>query len=111
MSDEHLPAVGPATPFGIGSPVWPGLAKATEESGELGQVIGKLMAFPGGWHPDENDENLVTRLEKEIADVMAACQYIVRANGLDISFITGRAESKYRRFRRWHQELTGRWLP
>jgi hypothetical protein len=44
MSDENSK---PAGPYSIGSTVWPGLSKLVEEMGEVGQVVGKLIATGG----------------------------------------------------------------
>lgn len=93
----------PAPPFAIGAAVWPGLAKLLEEDGELAQVIGKLMAFPDGQHPDEAG-NLRHRLTAEIADVIAACDYAAMVNGLDQEAIRRRRDAKLRRFLSWHIE-------
>lgn len=45
---------GNTGPYGIGSSVWPGLAKLQEESCEVGQVLAKIIARGGDldhtWH-------------------------------------------------------------
>lgn len=93
----------PAPPYAIGARVWPGLGKLLEEAGELGQVIGKLLAYPSGEHPDGKG-NLRGRLEDEIADVIAALDYVALVNELDTMGITDRRNAKLRRFMNWHME-------
>lgn len=90
-------------PLSIGQPVWPGLAKLLEESGELQQVIGKLVAYPDGAHPDGT--NLTDRLHDEIADVLAACSFVIESNkALDAGRIDTRFLRKLARFRGWHAQ-------
>lgn len=78
-----------------------GLAKLTEELGELGQVVGKMLAYPDGNHPDGGPP-LRTRLEDETADVIAACMFVIEALKLDGSYVHERVEKKLSRFRKWH---------
>lgn len=94
--------------YAIGSKVWPGLAKLAEECGELQQVIGKLLAYPTGPHPDGGDP-LTRRLEDEMADVAAAIDFLVGAsNGLLFGArMRARQTAKYERFTGWHQEAGG----
>jgi NTP pyrophosphatase (non-canonical NTP hydrolase) len=88
----------------IGQPIWPGLAKLLEETGELQQVIGKLAAYPDGAHPDGT--NLTERLHDELADVMAACDFVVMVNPLDRERIETRRARKRARFLGWHGQPT-----
>lgn len=94
-----------AAPFTFGADEWPGLAKLAEECGELQQVIGKLMAFPEGEHPD--GAALAGRLADELADVAAASTY-VRAHAEQLQplwrRIADRIAMKFQRFERWHEE-------
>lgn len=87
----------------IGQEVWPGLLKAVEEGGELQQVIGKLLAYPVGTHPD-GGPHLRIRLTNEVADLMAALDFVVLANGLDAAAIGVRVAEKFARFYQWHQD-------
>lgn len=89
------------TDFSIGSAIWPGLGKIVEEKDELGTVLGKLMAYPKGDHPDGSD--LYADLHEELADVCAAVEFFVAANGLDEEFIARRAGQKIGRFHHWHE--------
>jgi hypothetical protein len=96
----HAPVTGP---YSIGSDHWPGVSKVLEECGELGQVLGKLLALNGATaHWDGSDLRL--RLVEEVADVYAALDFLCEANGLDRLFIDGRVQAKRALFRRWHQE-------
>jgi NTP pyrophosphatase (non-canonical NTP hydrolase) len=55
---------------------WIGIAKLQEEMGELQAVLGKLHAYPDGQHPDMRySAPLTHRLQEELADVIAACQF------------------------------------
>lgn len=94
-----------APPFAIGSNVWPGLAKLNEECCEVGQVIGKLMAT-GGAAEHWDGSNLHVRLEEEIADVMAATNFVVERNGLSHSAIIARVQAKLALFDKWHCEAS-----
>jgi NTP pyrophosphatase (non-canonical NTP hydrolase) len=94
--------------FAIGSHTWPGLSKLNEECGENVQVVGKLMAFPSGEHPDGAGP-LSGRLEDELGDLMAAIQYVAFANDkLDASKIVARAQKKLALFKRWHEDERAR---
>lgn len=100
---------GAEHPLCIGSDTWPGLAKLGEESSELGQVIGKITAFPFTVdHPDGT--NLRTRIEDEIGDVMAAVSFVVThpKNALDVERIDARCREKFDRFTRWDAEARER---
>lgn len=85
-----------------------GLAKLSEEAGELVQVIGKLIGYPElqgdstTQHPDGTI--LRHRLEEEMADVWAAQQFVIGKLGLDNQVIVDRAMDKLNRFRKWDSE-------
>jgi hypothetical protein len=92
-------------PFVIGEGVvWPGLAKLAEECGELLQVIGKIIAYPAGIHPD-GGPLLALRITDELADVYAAIQFVVTANPRDVDpdDWSERVGAKLDRFARWHR--------
>lgn len=89
--------------FSIGATVWPGISKLIEEMGELGQVLGKLIATHGEIeHWDGSD--LQRWLVDEIADVMAALQFVITANELDALWIDQRFRHKLGLFNKWHNE-------
>lgn len=84
-----------------------GLAKLSEECGELIQVAGKMIQYPDlqlleDNHPDGT--NLRDRLHDEMGDVLAACYYVARRLGLDQSRILRRREEKNKLFEKWEHE-------
>lgn len=83
---------------------WKGIFKIVEESGELLQVLGKMGPFPDGDHPDGAGD-LKIRAEREVADLYAALDYFVQANGLSETFIDARRAEKLDKFNNWG--LTG----
>jgi NTP pyrophosphatase (non-canonical NTP hydrolase) len=86
----------------IGSDVWPGLAKLAEECGELQQVIGKIMAYPDGEHPDGAGD-LAQRLQDEMADVVAAVRFVAtNSDRISLHDIRDRIADKFGRFIEWH---------
>jgi NTP pyrophosphatase (non-canonical NTP hydrolase) len=78
--------------------------KLMEEMGELTQALGKVGPFPAEPHPDGGPP-LKDRIEQEMADVLAAINYYVEANGLSEQAIMERAGKKLALFRKW--KLTG----
>lgn len=90
-------------PYSIGSNKFPGLTKLVEESGELLQVIGKIMAAGhDGTHWDGN--NLRIELEKELADLKAAILFYEKENEVSRDRIYNRMIMKYNLFQKWHTE-------
>ena len=68
-----------------------GLAKLTEEIGELIQVTGKKMAYADGTHPDgKGDLNL--RMQEEMGDVIAAIRFVFGKLELDIDAVNAIAQ-------------------
>ena len=98
-----------AGPFSIGSARWPGISKLIEEAGEVAQVCGKLIGT-GGEPAHWDGTNLRVRLQEEIADLMAACEFVVERCGLDREIVERRRLEKLALFQRWHEEqsLAGR---
>ena len=88
--------------FSFGNKVWPGLAKLVEELGELQQVLGKIMAYPYGEHPDGT--NIDVRLSEEMADVLAAIGVFATLNltEKELAFIQERSGNKADLFNAWH---------
>lgn len=80
--------------------VWKGIYKLQEEIGEVGQVLGKLGAFPYGKHPDGAGD-LKHRLEDELADMVAAAEYVIGENLLDDKRIQERMTKKLEQFKAW----------
>jgi NTP pyrophosphatase (non-canonical NTP hydrolase) len=82
-----------------------GLAKLAEELGELQQIVGKKLAF---FHTDEHPDgkgSLKVRLEEEIADVLAATDFVRETFDLDHKLIEARRLSKFDRFWEWHTRV------
>lgn len=80
-----------------------GLAKLSEELGELQQVVGKKLAYPDVQsHPDGSV--LDNRLEDEIADVMAALFFVIEKHKLDEHIILQRRNAKNALYRKWDRE-------
>lgn len=83
-----------------------GLAKLIEECGELLQVAGKKLAY---YHVDEHPDGkgqLTPRIAEEVADVMAACDF-VRAHmfGTELNrMIDARRDAKFTRFQQWESD-------
>lgn len=93
--------------FAIGSHIWNGVSKLSEEAGEVVQVIGKLMGN-GGSTDHWDGSNLLVRLQEEIGDVLAACDFVMLANlALDSEFIERRREEKLKLFLKWNIESGG----
>lgn len=82
--------------------MWFGIGKLTEEIGELQQVIGKLIPFPTGDHPDGGPP-LRLRLIDELADVRAALTYFAGQNLTkeECSYLMERCGRKVLLFERW----------
>ncbi len=92
-----------STPFSIGASVWPGLSKLIEEAGEVQQVCGKLVQT-GGASAHWDGSDLRKRLEEEIADLLAACRFVMESNDLNVADIVFRSLDKLAMFKRWHEE-------
>ena len=87
--------------YSIGSRVWPGLSKLIEESGEVGQVCGKVIGANGKKvHFDSSD--LKERLEGELGDLLAAIDFVMQHNDLSNEVIQAQRLKKLDRFNRWH---------
>lgn len=96
-------------PYAIGSATWPGLAKLAEEAGEVIQVIGKIIALGGVenyTHWDGSD--VLLRLEEEMADLLAACEFVMDKNALNRWAVRKRSEAKEALFNEWHDQQSGR---
>ena len=68
-----------------------GLAKLTEEIGELIQVAGKKMAYADGTHPDGKGD-LNSRMQEEMGDVIAAIKFASDKLELDADFVAANDE-------------------
>lgn len=93
---------GRRTLFAIGADDWPGASKVLEESGEVIQVLGKLMATygdPGHWSGD-----LRAKLIEELGDLRAALDFFVEHADVPADEIEARRALKYATFVGWHRE-------
>lgn len=78
-----------------------GLAKLLEELGELSQVAAKRLAyFHTSTHPDGAGD-LNERMENEMADVSAACAFVIQKFRLNGERIGDRAALKLHLFQQW----------
>jgi NTP pyrophosphatase (non-canonical NTP hydrolase) len=80
-----------------------GLVKLAEECGELTQISMKILAYPVGKHPDGKGD-LRTRLQDEMADVLAAIVIVTRKLGLNEEIMQERADAKLALFELWDGE-------
>lgn len=92
--------------YALGSTVWPGLAKLAEETGELVQVLGKILGIGG--RTDHWSGDLAAMLVDEMGDVLAALE-LFAAENLTIAqrrTLADRHARKLRLFQDWHDEQT-----
>jgi NTP pyrophosphatase (non-canonical NTP hydrolase) len=90
-----------------------GLAKLIEECGEVLQVAGKMIEYPElqlnsvdskfEQHPD-GEGDLRVRLEKELGDLRASINFVVKKLNLDIDIVYTRSEAKLTLFKKWDNE-------
>lgn len=80
-----------------------GLAKLSEELGELQQVIGKMLQYDNVPHPDGGPP-LRQRLCEEISDVTASIRFVLQKHDILTADITPRALEKLALYRTWDKE-------
>lgn len=104
-NESRKPEGEPAKPglYSIGSTHWNGLSKLIEECGEVVQVCGKLLGN-GGKDDHWDGSHLPDRLEKELADLCAAIQFVIRRNNLSDAKINARVDYKIDLFDQWNGE-------
>lgn len=81
-----------------------GLVKLIEECNELGQIGAKKLAY---YHTDVHPDGMGSmkkRLENEIADVMAACEFVMTYHALSAERIGARRIEKMALFEEWHAQ-------
>ncbi len=88
--------------FAIGDSQWAGLGKLVEETGEVQQVAGKIMGCRGAQVHYSGDD-LKAQLQDELADLLAAIDFVVKHNDLDKEAIVERLMAKLDLFENWHQ--------
>lgn len=86
-----------------------GLAKLIEECGEVQQIAGKLVQYPhlqdiatDELHPDGT--HLRTELQNEIADAIAAFEFVAQRLQLNHVVMDGRVSRKLALFELWDRE-------
>ena len=94
------------TKFYIGAEEWNGLSKLIEECGEVMQVAGKLIATDGKTAHWDGKQNLDSRLEEELGDLMGAINFFLRKNNLDLDRINARSMYKVGLFEKWSKQQT-----
>ncbi len=81
-----------------------GLSKLVEECGELIQIAAKKMAYlESDEHPDGKG-SLNIRLQDEIADVQAACSFVMAKLDLDPYYVVRRVQIKLKKYDEWDSE-------
>ena len=79
-----------------------GLNKLAEECGELVQIACKKASLEGqGLEPEIDIDK---RLQEEIADVLAAIDFVCFEFALDTISIVKRKDFKFQKFMQWHQD-------
>ena len=77
-----------------------GLTKLMEECGELVQIAAKKVAYPDvEVHPD--GQNLNSRLQEEMGDVLAAITFTTAKLGLSMEDVLARAHQKKALYAEW----------
>lgn len=78
-----------------------GVSKLIEECGELQQDLGKFLTYGMDQpHPDGKGP-MRGRIENEIADVMAACRFVIEKHKLNPDQIYKRMHEKIDLFKSW----------
>lgn len=98
--------MGDAPIFSQASDTWPGLAKLSEECGEVVQVIGKFVqsGATGFYQDGSATADLPAMLSDEMADLYAALDFVYRRCPVDREAISARRTRKLRLFEEWAEE-------
>lgn len=94
-------------PYCIGSSTWNGLSKLVEESGEVQQVLGKIVGVEGETTHFSGD-NLKMQIEEELGNLLAAINFFIDENRLNFTRIQRQRDHKYNQFQEWNAERRGR---
>jgi hypothetical protein len=73
--------------------------------GETQTEVGKILGLGHMGDHWDGKGPLKDRLEDEIADTIAAQQFVIEKNGLDFRRIKRRAKQKCQKFNRWHENI------
>jgi len=92
--------------FAFGDQEWPGVAKVIEEMGELGQVLGRIMAVHGApAFLDVPPTDLRAQFVRELADLRAAIDFCSGELTRDErGLFAERRTTKLQLFQKWHRE-------
>lgn len=102
-SDQYRKQMQSVNPgYTMHNVTWPGLSKVIEESGEVLQICGKIMAIRGG-DTYYNGEDLRVELENEVSDLLASLTYLIRENDLDKARINRRVQMKLAKYQNWKE--------
>jgi len=95
-----------AVPFQFASPCWPGLAKLTEECGEVVQVCAKVIGTGGAMVLRDGQMIERSRVIDELADLMAALHFVVNLNLSpgEFCYYEDRMYAKVRLFETWRHD-------
>lgn len=91
--------------FQLNSQKWPGLAKLTEESGEVLQIVGKLIAN-GGQDQHWDGTNLRDQIQEELGQLLAAITFVCEHCNLDKEVVERNFETKTALYEKWRKEGT-----
>lgn len=90
--------------FAFGDDEWPGIAKLIEEMGEVGQVVGRLMALHGQL-ATLGGIDVKRDLVKELADLQAAIDFVMgERTREERGVFTERRSTKLALFQKWHHD-------
>jgi len=88
--------------YQLSCPEYPGLAKVIEESGEIGQVFGKIMSNGGHRFDPWVGNDLGAKLDEEAADLLAALSFMVTyCPHIDENIVGDRVARKFKLFQEW----------
>lgn len=88
--------------YELSCPEFPGLAKVVEESGELGQVFGKIMSCGGNRFYPWGNVDLGAKLDEEIGDLLATLTFMVKnCPHIDGDIVSQRMVRKHMLFDEW----------
>ncbi len=96
-------SIDPQTaPYQLKCPDWPGMAKVIEESGELGQVFGKIQSAGGATVYPWGNVDLKDKTVEEVADLLAALTFMVKKSPhINEAAVSERMAKKFKLFEAW----------
>ncbi len=89
-------------PYQLKCADWPGMSKVIEESGELGQVFGKIQSAGGATVYPWGNVDLKAKTVEEVADLLAALTFMVKKSPhVDEAAVSERMAKKFKLFEAW----------